>query len=137
MVPAETRLLESLPLTPSGKVDALALPVSEQGAVVAQGFVAPEGELEEMLAAVWAQALGVSRVGADDNFFALRGHSLLATQVIARIGEEIGIEIPLQCLFEAPTVAGMARSIDALRWAAGVGHSSGDDDAAAREVVRL
>jgi acyl-coenzyme A synthetase/AMP-(fatty) acid ligase/acyl carrier protein len=136
MVPAEIVLLDNLPLTPSGKLDVLALPASEYSEELKQSYVEPQGELQTTIATIWAEALELEKVGANENFFALRGHSLLATRVIARVGEELGIEVPLQCLFEAPTVAGMAGSIEALRWASGAetqGHGSAGD----REIVRL
>jgi acyl carrier protein len=97
---------------------------------------APRDELEECLVRIWSEALAVAKVGIHDDFFALRGHSLLATQVIARIGEELQLEIPLQFLFEAPTIAGLARSVEALRWAAN-GATQASADGTDREVVRL
>jgi len=135
MVPADINVLDVLPLTPSGKLDVGALPADELLRPVQTEFIAPRSELEEQLAAIWAEALDTSRVGINDNFFALRGHSLLATQVIARVGETVGLEVPLQCLFESPTVAGLARSIEALRWAGTT--ESLVEEAGDREVLRL
>jgi acyl carrier protein len=119
---------------PSGKVDIAALP-KNAGAELADRYEAPRDELEKCLARIWSDALAVKQVGIRDNFFALRGHSLLATQVIARIGEELRLEIPLQFLFEAPTIAALARSIEALRWAAT--NAAVPGGGADREVVRL
>ncbi|MGI9292096.1 MAG: non-ribosomal peptide synthetase, partial [Gammaproteobacteria bacterium] len=136
MIPAEIRLMENLPLTPSGKLDVRALPKGEPGVISENEFIAPQSDLERTIALIWSDALGVAKVGLHDDFFALRGHSLLATRVIARIGEATGIEVPLQSLFEAPTVAGMARSVEALRWAATKGESV-DEFAGKREIVRL
>ena len=77
--------------------------------------MAPRGPLEEEVASIWGAVLGLERIGALDNFFDLGGHSLLATQVISRLREATGVEIPLRALFESPTVAGMAERIDAAR----------------------
>ncbi len=114
MVPAAFVVLESLPLTPSGKVDRKALPAPEAGPAET-GYVAPRGPVEELLAAIWAEVLRVERVGARDNFFALGGHSLLATQVVSRLRTALGVELPLQRLFATPTVAGLARAVEEAR----------------------
>ena len=100
MVPSYWLLLEALPLTGNGKLDrrALPLPDSEQWQ---RPYRAPEGELETRLASIWAQVLGVERVGRHDNFFELGGHSLLAAQANARVELELGIEVALRALFEA------------------------------------
>ncbi|MBW8767933.1 MAG: AMP-binding protein, partial [Geodermatophilales bacterium] len=106
MVPAAWVLLGALPLTPSGKVDRRALPAPEGGRLeLGAVYVAPRTALEELLAGIWAEVLGLDRVGVHDNFFALGGHSLLAAQVVSRAGEALEIEVPLRLLFEAPTVA--------------------------------
>lgn len=76
-------------------------------------FVAPQTPLEEMLAGIWADVLGVSEVSVEDNFFDMGGHSLLATQVVSRVRATFQIELPLQHVFESPTVAGMARHLGA------------------------
>jgi len=112
MVPAAWVLLGALPLTPSGKVDRRALPAPEGGRLeLGAVYVAPRTALEELLAGIWAEVLGLDRVGVHDNFFALGGHSLLAAQVVSRAGEALEIEVPLRLLFEAPTVAGLAESL--------------------------
>ncbi len=117
MVPAAFVVLESLPLTPSGKVDRKALPAPEAGPAET-GYVAPRGPVEELVAAIWAEVLRVERVGARDNFFALGGHSLLATQVVSRLRTALGVELPLQRLFATPTVAGLAQAVEEARRAA-------------------
>ncbi|HEX7242090.1 MAG TPA: amino acid adenylation domain-containing protein, partial [Longimicrobiaceae bacterium] len=110
MVPAALVVLERLPLTPNGKVDRRALPEPEESA---EDFVAPRTPAEEILAGIYAAVLGVERVGAEDDFFALGGHSLIATRVISRVREAFRVEVPLRALFEAPTVAGMAERVEA------------------------
>jgi len=105
MVPRAWMVLPALPLTPSGKVDRRSLPEPETAA--AADHVAPRDAAERMVADAWEAVLG-ARPGANDNFFDLGGHSLRATQVMARIRRAFGIELPLRALFEAPTVAGLA-----------------------------
>jgi amino acid adenylation domain-containing protein len=88
---------------------------------LAAPYVAPQGELEERLAAIWSDVLGLDRVGAADDFFDLGGHSLLATQVISRVREAFGVEVPLSQIFEATTVADFAAVVEKRRDVAGVG----------------
>jgi len=112
MVPTAFVVLESLPLTPSGKVDRRALPAPEGGRLhPSPVYVAPRTALEEVLAGIWSEVLGVERVGVQDNFFALGGHSLLAAQVVSRLGEALEVEVPLRRLFEVPTVLGLAEAL--------------------------
>ncbi|HYO59461.1 condensation domain-containing protein, partial [Archangium sp.] len=113
MVPAAFVSMEVLPLTPNGKVDRRALPAPEEAQAGAEAsFVAPRSPGEELVAGIWAQLLGVAKVGVHDNFFELGGHSLLAMQVLSRLRETFRVELPVRSLFEAPTVAGLARSIE-------------------------
>jgi acyl carrier protein len=109
MVPSAFVLLDRLPQTPNGKIDRRALPAPEGVQAMDAGqFVAPRTPVEEILADIWAELLGVDRVGAEDNFFELGGHSLLATQLMTRLREVFRIELPLGIIFEAPTVSGLA-----------------------------
>jgi amino acid adenylation domain-containing protein len=112
MVPAAFVILAALPLLPNGKVDRKALPAPERQRS-AETWVAPEGPVEEVLAGIWAEVLGVERVGAADHFFDLGGHSLLGTQVMSRLRGAFGVELPLRALFEAQTLAGLAAGVEA------------------------
>ena len=113
MIPGSFDELASLPLTPNGKVDRAALPAPDGTRPQIGGFAAPATPAEELLAGIWAQVLGLDRVGAQDGFFELGGHSLLATRVISRVREVFGAEVPLAALFDQPTVRGLARVIAA------------------------
>jgi amino acid adenylation domain-containing protein len=114
MVPAAFVTLESFPLTPSGKVDRKALPAPEITSTPST-YLAPSGPVEELVAAIWAEVLRVERIGVEDNFFDLGGHSLLATQVMSRLRAALGVELPLQRLFETPTVRALIRALEAAR----------------------
>jgi acyl carrier protein len=100
MVPSHWLLLDALPLTSNGKLDRKALPLPDVEHWQ-RPFEAPEGHLEQQLAAIWADVLGVAQIGRRDNFFELGGHSLLAAQASARVELELGIELPLRALFES------------------------------------
>nr|WP_304984929.1 non-ribosomal peptide synthetase [Corallococcus sp. CA047B] len=111
MVPSALVTLEALPLTSSGKVDRKALPAPEAHTTVKGESIAPRDDTERALAEIFAQVLGVERVGVQDSFFELGGHSLLATQVAARVRARFGQELPLRTLFEAPTVEALSRRL--------------------------
>jgi amino acid adenylation domain-containing protein len=116
MVPADWAFVERLPLTASGKLDLAALPeaAASRGDTAGAGSrVAPRTPLEALLAGLWAEVLGVERVGVCDSFFALGGHSLLAVRLMARIRERCGRELPLATLFRAPTVERLAAALAA------------------------
>ncbi|WP_280462887.1 thioesterase domain-containing protein, partial [Nocardia carnea] len=106
MVPSSIMVLDEIPLTPAGKLDRRALP--EPVFAGEAEFRAPRSPLEHTVAAVFAEVLGMDRVGVDDSFFALGGNSLLATKVAARLGTETGIDISVQWLFTDATVGGLA-----------------------------
>ncbi|MBD2483967.1 non-ribosomal peptide synthetase [Planktothrix sp. FACHB-1365] len=114
MIPSVFVTLEHLPLTPNGKIDHRALPVPEIRPELELTFVAPRTPLEEILANLWAEVLGLKQIGIYDNFFSLGGHSLLATQIVSKISTNLGIEIPLRHLFEFPTIAELAEEIEVL-----------------------
>jgi len=107
MVPAAFVLLPELPLTPSGKVDRRALPAPDRDRPEITGFVAPGTPAEETLAAIWAEVLGVARVGVHDNFFELGGDSILSIQIIGRAGQ-MGLSIAPRDLFQRQTIAELA-----------------------------
>jgi len=112
MVPSAFVLLKALPLTPNGKVDRQALPAPDHARPeLEKTFVAPRTPTEEVLAGIWAEVLGLERIGIHDNFFELGGHSLLATQVTSRLRTAFQVEIPLRQLFESPTVADLSAII--------------------------
>jgi amino acid adenylation domain-containing protein len=113
LVPSAILVLDALPLSAHGKVDRRALPAPEIGSD-AEAYVAPRGATEEILAALYAEVLGAARVGARDDFFALGGHSLIATRLVSRVREAFAVELPLRALFESPTVEGLAGRVDAL-----------------------
>ncbi len=111
MVPSAFVLLDSLPLTPNGKVDRDALPVPQCGREDSSSYVPPRTPIEEQLAGIWGDILGIDRVGINDNFFELGGHSLLAVQLVARIREALHVEFPLETIFASPTVASLAECV--------------------------
>ncbi|MCJ8205209.1 non-ribosomal peptide synthase/polyketide synthase [Pseudomonas sp. RGM2987] len=112
MIPAQWVLLERFPLTPNGKLDRKALPQPDATQRL-RAYAAPEGALEQSVAAIWQDVLKLERVGRDDNFFELGGHSLLATQATARLQMEQGAAVPLDLLFSTASLAEYAERLTA------------------------
>src|SRR5262249_47600790 len=109
MVPSAFVTLAALPLTPNGKVDPHALPAPNSPMFELDSVVvAPRTPREQALAAIWAELLGLERIGIHDSFFEIGGHSLLATRLILRVRDTFQVDLPLRYLFETPTVAGLA-----------------------------
>jgi len=118
MLPSAFVMLDALPLTSHGKIDHRALPAPGQSRDAApETFVRPRTPEEEAVAGIFSEVLHLPQVGALDNFFESGGHSLLATQVISRVRENFRIELPVRCLFESPTVAGLAEAVSLHRGA--------------------
>jgi acyl-coenzyme A synthetase/AMP-(fatty) acid ligase/acyl carrier protein len=112
MVPSAFVMLDTIPLTPNGKLDRKALPEPDKlRPQLDTWYAAPRSPTEEQLAEIWSQVLSLDRVGVHDNFFDLGGHSLAATRVVSRVIKQFQLEVPLQSLFQSPTVAEMAAVI--------------------------
>ena len=125
MVPTHFMFLAQMPLTPNGKLDRKGLPEPD-ASLLQQAYVAPETELEQQIAAIWADVLRLPQVGLNDNFFEVGGHSLLAIQITSRVQAELGLEVPLVEVFQTETLrayvqaaatfrAGSAEDFDDLR----------------------
>ena len=115
MVPSQVIVLDALPLTPNGKIDRKALPPPDAIRVApVDARVAPRTPVEEVVARVWSDVLGVEAIGAHENFFELGGHSLRAMQVVSRLKDAVGLDVPVRAIFDAPTVAGLASVVAAL-----------------------
>ena len=126
MMPAAFVALSEFPLTPNGKLDRKALPAPEsQGATTE--YVSPRDETEEQLAAMWSELLGVDKIGIHDDFFSLGGHSLIAMQVVSKVMQSMGVQLPLESLFESPTIEGLAQSVK----------QSGDNAAVTPDIQRI
>ena len=113
VIPAAFVQLEEFKLTGSGKVDRQALPVPDQSRPTLQAaYVAPRNELEETIAQIWREVLGMERVGIHDDFFEIGGNSLLAMQIIAKVSNTLDVYLPLHRLFDTPTIAGLALNVE-------------------------
>jgi amino acid adenylation domain-containing protein len=110
MIPNAIVVLDTLPLTPTGKIDRRSLPVPTHQKPESD-VILPRTPIEATLAAIWQQILGLKEISVNDNFFELGGHSLMATRIITRIDAELQVNLPLRCLFESPTIADLAIAI--------------------------
>ena len=135
MIPGAFVWMDRLPLTPSGKVNRLALPTGDDVQESNVAFEAPRTSGERALAAIWSELLGIKRVGIRDHFFALGGHSLLATRMVARIRRDVGIELPLRAVFDNPILEDLSRRLTSLdgrlAQSAIIPHRTSDDPIAA------
>ena len=111
MVPVAYVWLEALPLTGNGKLDKRALPVPQVDAYVREAYAPPQGEAENLLAAIWRELLGIERVGRYDHFFELGGHSLMAVRLANRV-QQAGWQLPLQALFASPVLHVLAQALE-------------------------
>jgi acyl carrier protein len=123
-------IVDALPRTPSGKIDKRALPEPDLKETQSAEYAAPRTPVEEAVAGIWAEVLGLSHVGVEDDFFALGGHSLLATRVVAQMRSDFAVDLPLHSLFTCPTVASLAEEIVRIMGAA-------EADETARLVAEL
>ncbi|MCA1453647.1 amino acid adenylation domain-containing protein [Bradyrhizobium sp. BRP22] len=110
MVPSAFVRLKALPLTPNGKVDRQALPAPDDDALARRGYVAPQGEVEEILAKIWSELLGVRRIGRNDHFFELGGHSLLAVRLLEQL-QRHSLATDVRTLFARPVLCELAASL--------------------------
>jgi amino acid adenylation domain-containing protein len=113
LVPSAVVILDALPLSPNGKLDRRALPAPDRPSTDA--YREPSTPQEKVVAGLFAEVLGLERVGAEDDFFELGGHSLLATRLISRVRAEFGVDLPVTAVFDAPTVAGVAGRLASRR----------------------
>ncbi|MEJ2045588.1 MAG: condensation domain-containing protein, partial [Reinekea sp.] len=111
MVPSAYVALEQIPLTHNGKVDRKALPAPDDSAFARTEYQAPQGEIEQALASIWQDLLGIGRVGRHDHFFELGGHSLLAVRLVSHIRSRLNRELPLARLFERPILKDLAAAL--------------------------
>jgi acyl-CoA synthetase (AMP-forming)/AMP-acid ligase II len=117
MIPSAIVVLESLPLSPNGKIDRKALPEPEFANIGNfDNYEAPEGEVEETLAAIWADVLGIGRVGRNDNFFMLGGHSLAILQVQQKLQQTLSVSLPLRLHFEKAILRDIASAVREKRF---------------------
>jgi len=119
MVPSTYVVLDAMPLSRNGKIDRNALPAPDEYNLAGESvdYVEPQTEIEQEIAQIWKELLGVQRVGLYDDFFDLGGHSLLVAQLLSRLRDRLQVEVPLKTFFESSTVAANAATVMAVRWA--------------------
>lgn len=137
MIPSAFVCLPFFPLMPNGKLDRKRLPQPDMVEMSAQHYIAPRTATEEILAGIWAEVLGVEKVGVEDNFFELGGHSLLATQLVSRLCNIFKIELPLKMLFETSTVEKLAEKVDLALWAGNNAGKAQSEDETNYEEIEL
>jgi acyl carrier protein len=134
LVPSRVVLLEQLPLTPNGKIDRQALRCLTSTEGPEEKYVAPRTPMEETVAAIWQEVLGLEQVGVHDNFFDLGGHSLLATQVVSRMRHTFQVGLQLIDFFRMPTIAKLTKGLEGLLWMAVSAPPDDKPDLPSREV---
>jgi acyl carrier protein len=130
MVPSLVIAIDQVPLTPNGKLNRSALPDPGQH-WVSKEYIAPRTDYEQAIAVIWQDVMKRDRIGVDDHFFDIGGHSLLAVQIVARVKEQYAVEFSMRRLFEVATIAGMASYVENAVWLreseAGTAADAGDD----------
>ncbi|WP_378186673.1 amino acid adenylation domain-containing protein [Aquimarina sp. W85] len=116
MIPTHYLIVDSIPLTPNGKIDKNQLLALEVTKINITNYLAPENDIEKQLVTIWEEVLGVSKIGITSDFFELGGHSLKATQILSIIHKEFGVSINIQELFTHPTIQNLAISIENAKW---------------------
>jgi acyl-coenzyme A synthetase/AMP-(fatty) acid ligase/acyl carrier protein len=136
MVPSIWVELESLPLSLNGKINRKALPDPDINGLLVNNYVAPENETEIVLAALWQQLLGVERIGVNDNFFALGGHSLMVIKMVSLIKKRFNLLVPVPVIFKFPTIRELAGYIE---WETNAIYpeEDGDGEANTVEIINL
>ncbi|MEC9374787.1 MAG: phosphopantetheine-binding protein, partial [Pseudomonadota bacterium] len=130
MVPSFFSVIDKFPLTPNGKINRNALSPPDQDNT--KTYIEPRTKSERVIAEIWANLLGINQVGAMDDFFELGGHSILATQLISRIRDELQLNLPLNTLFDNPTVAALADATDTLIWTM---NEAGQNDELSSDII--
>lgn len=137
MIPQHFVELDALPRTPNGKINRKALPKPDAGMHADDNYREPTTPIEKELAAIWANILGIKKVGADDSFFDLGGHSVLAMQVVSAVRDSLSVDLPLRTMFEAPVLTDLAQNIEALQFACSAKKGSSETSSYEREEIEL